>query len=348
MHPLLARRERLLLYLSGWAAIGILLTVLIAPGRFSWTDAAALILPVTMLYGFLSLSTWYLVRALPLQTVPGERLALIHMVSALLSSSALVLLLQSWAWVLRTAFGLLVTPSTVDLRRLFGGGVLLYLLAVATHYLLAAFEHSRESERRSFEAQLLARDSELKALRAQVDPHFLFNSLNSISALTSADPAAARTMTERLAAFFRASVAAGRRELLTLGEELDLARRYLEIEQVRFGERLRVQITASDEARNCRVPPLVLQPVVENAVKHGIAHAVTGGCIDILGERQGSLLHVRVTNPVDPDAPPASGTSFGLQAVRDRLRAMAPKDATVDARLVDDRFIVDILLPATL
>ena len=348
MHPLLARRERLLLYLAGWTAIGSLLTVLVAPGRFPWTDAAILILPVTVVYGFLSLSTWYIVRVQPLQSVPASRLALIHFIAALVSSSGLLLMLQGWAWVLRTFPRLSIDLATSDLRFLFGGGILLYFLAAATHYLLAAFEQSRESERRSYEAQLSARDSELKALRAQVDPHFLFNSLNSISALTTVDPAAARSMTERLAEFFRASVAAGRRDLLPLDDELDLARRYLEIEQIRFGERLKVSITATDEARRCRVPALMLQPIVENAVKHGIAHALSGGRIDISGARRGSLLVVRVTNPVDADAPASAGTSFGLQAVRDRLRAASPRDAAVDARREGDRFTVDLQLPSDL
>lgn len=348
MHPLLARRERLLLYLAGWTAIGCLLTVLVAPGRASWIAAVILILPVTIFYGFLSLSTWYVVRAQPLQTVPASRLILVHLVAALVSSSGLILLLQGWAWVLAMLAGLETVLSTADLRMLFGGGVLLYLLAAATHYLLSAFELSRDSERRSFEAQLAARESELKALRAQVDPHFLFNSLNSISALTTVDPAAARTMTEGLAEFFRASVAAGRRELLPLEEELDLVRRYLEIEKIRFGERLELSLDASESARKCRVPALVLQPIVENAVKHGIAHTITGGRIEIHAERHGSLLKIRVTNPVDADAPAALGTSFGMQAVRERLRAMNSRDASVDAKREEDLFTVDLQLPSDL
>lgn len=348
MHPLLARRERLALYLAGWAFIAALLAVLIAPGRWTWFEAAVLIFPITLAYASFSLSVWYLVRAMPLTTVPVLRLAGVHLVGALASSTALLLVLQGWAFLLRELLRWGFALTAADLRLLFGGGILLYLLAAATHYLLAAFEASREAERRSFEAQLLARDSELKALRAQIDPHFLFNSLNSISALTAVDPAAARTMTERLAGFFRTSVVAGRQHLTTFETELDLARQYLEIERVRFGARLAVAMDADPDVRARRVPSLLLQPIVENAVKHGIAGTLEGGCVRIDARLRGSQVHVRITNPVDADRPHAAGTSFGLEAVRSRLRAAAPGEASLDARLEAGLFVVDLILPSDL
>lgn len=348
MHPLLARRERLALYLAGWAFIAALLAVLFAPGRWAWLETAALIVPVMLVYASFSLSVWYLVRAMSLTTVPTLRLVGVHLIGALASSTALIVGLQSWAFLLRRVLDLNVSLLAPDVRLLFGVGILLYLLAAAIHYLLAAFETSREAERRSFEAQLLARDSELKALRAQIDPHFLFNSLNSISALTSSDPSAARTMTERLAGFFRASVAAGRQTLATLDEELDLARQYLEIEQVRFGARLSVAIDADPDVRSRRIPSLLLQPVVENAVKHGIARTLDGGCIRIDARLCGSEVTVRITNPVDRDSGPAPGTSFGLEAVRSRLRAVAPGAAAINARHEAGLFVVDLTLPSRL
>jgi LytS/YehU family sensor histidine kinase len=305
-------------------------------------------MPVTLAYASFSLSVWYLVRAMPLTTVPVLRLVGVHLVGALVSSMALVLVLQGWAFLLRGFFRWSVAINAADLRLLFGGGVLLYLLAAATHYLLAAFETSLEAERRSFEAQLLARDSELKALRAQIDPHFLFNSLNSISALTAVDPGAARTMTERLAGFFRASVAAGRQPLATLEAELGLARQYLEIEQVRFGARLAVAMDVDPELRNRRIPSLLLQPIVENAVKHGIAGTIDGGCVRIDARLRGSQMHIRVTNPVDAERHHSGGTSFGLEAVRSRLRATAPGEAGLDARHEAGLFVVDLILPSDL
>src|SRR5206468_10177887 len=128
------------------------------------------------------------------------------------------------------------------LALIFGFGVLLYLLSLAISYLLAAFEQSREAERRGLKAQVHAREAELRSLRSQIDPHFLFNTLHSISALTTADPPAARRMCVLLGDFFRDSLALGSEHRITIARELQLAERFLEIERVRFGDRLRVEV----------------------------------------------------------------------------------------------------------
>ena len=149
--------------------------------------------------------------------------------------------------------------------------MLLYLLSVALHYVLLSMESSKEAETREQEALTLARESELKALKAQINPHFLFNSLNSISALATVDGQRARDMCIKLSDFLRTTLKLGEKQRITLADELALAKAYLEVEQVRFGARLRVEIDADADCDQCVVPSLVLQPLVENAVKHGIA-----------------------------------------------------------------------------
>ena len=139
-------------------------------------------------------------------------------------------------------------PALADLVPLFLAGVPLYLLSVMAHYMILAFEASRAAERQAFESQVTAREAELRALRAQINPHFLFNSLNSISALAAPDPEAARRMCQLLGDFLRQSLSLGGRERVTLAEELALADRYLAIEQVRFGDRLGVETHAEASA----------------------------------------------------------------------------------------------------
>ena len=119
--------------------------------------------------------------------------------------------------------------------------MLLFLLALAVHYVLIAFEAAREAERRQLELEVLTRDAELRALRAQIDPHFLYNSLNSISALTGSDAPGARRMCLLLGEFLRDTLDVGARQRIPLADELALAERFLSIEQVRFGSRLRVE-----------------------------------------------------------------------------------------------------------
>ena len=150
-----------------------------------------------------------------------------------------------------------------------------------------------------------------------------FRSLQSISALTTADPAAARRMCLLLADFLRDTLALGARERIPLASELAIAKRFLAIEQVRFGERLRVEVTA-DAADQCLVPPLVLQPLVENAVTHGIAHVLDGGVVRIAAERGTALLRIQVDNPCDRGRPAGRGTGVGLTNVRARLRTLYP------------------------
>ena len=161
-------------------------------------------------------------------------------------------------------------PALYSLFSAFG--LLLYLLSLAVSYLVAVVDHARASERRALEVQVLAREAELRMLRAQIDPHFLFNSLHSISALTVSDAAAARRMCVLLADFLRESLALGVETRITLKRELGLVARFLDVERVRYGSRLQHRIEADADADACLVPPLLLQPLVENAITHGIAH----------------------------------------------------------------------------
>ena len=228
---------------------------------------------------------------------------------------------------------------------IFSTLVLIFLLIASMHYVIIGFERSNESERQAFELRLLAQDAELRALRAQIDPHFLFNSLNSISALTASDPAKARTMTLMLADFFRKSLELGSRSNIPLNDELALAFEFLTIEQVRFGARLKVEQDIKEECQKVMVPPLILQPLVENAVRHGIAHLVNGGTIRIHCERHGDRLVIQIENPVDIDRPRRKGSGLGLKNVRSRLDMFYGNEARVDVEETNEYFQVKFSFP---
>ncbi len=140
---------------------------------------------------------------------------------------------------------------------LFAAGMLLYLLAVAYYYVILSLEASREAQERVMQSTVLARDAELKALKAQVNPHFLFNSLNSISALTSIDPAKAREMCILLAEFLRMTLGLGEKSSIPLGEELHLLERFLAIEKVRFGARLEMREDIQEQSKAALIPALL-------------------------------------------------------------------------------------------
>lgn len=163
----------------------------------------------------------------------------------------------------------------------------------------------------------------LAELQSRIRPHFLFNTLNSAIALVRAEPARAESLLEDLSELFRHAltdaVALG-----TLGEEVALAERYLHIEQVRFGDRLQLQWSLDPAAQAVRVPVLLLQPLVENAVRHGVEPAADGGWVKISTERRGDWVRVQVSNsvPAAPLVPPRTGHGIGLRNVRDRLGLM--------------------------
>ncbi|MBA3641252.1 MAG: histidine kinase [Acidobacteriota bacterium] len=346
MHPLLARGERLALYLALWIIVGALLAALLSgEGELSTSAAAAIAFPLSLAYAFVCLSAWYVARSTPIATSGLPRLLATACGAAALSSGAWVLLSRAWNsvlsrwWDVRAPFGE-VAPI------IFGFGVLLYLLSIAVGYIASAFEHARAAERRELQAQVLSKEAELRSLRAQIDPHFLFNSLHSISALTAADPPGARRMTVLLGDFLRESLSLGAAERIPLSRELALLHKYLEIERVRLGERLQVAIDGGD-AGACLVPPLLLQPVVENAVTHGVAHVLEGGRITVTATCSPVQLTIVIQNPTDADRPRKTGTGLGLANVRSRLAALYGRSASVNWAEQDRVWRVEIVLPAT-
>jgi two-component system sensor histidine kinase AlgZ len=350
MHPLLRGRLRILLYLLGWAGICALLTAVLGGlgARTSAGAALAFTAPLTLLYAFVCLSAWWVCRAHPLERTPPLRLLMGLGGAAVQASLAWVLIGAAWDVFLTRRFQLGPGPDGLagDLTLLWVAGIVLYGQSLVGHYFMLAFENARAAERRLLQTQVTAREAELRALRAQLNPHFLFNSLNSISALAGSDPEAARDMCGLLGDFLRTSLALGGRERVALEEELALAGRYLAVEQVRFGPRLVVERAVEPAALPCLVPPLLIQPLIENAVKHGVADRVEGGTIRIEVRRDGAVLEIVVENPRDPQAPSRRGVGLGLENVRQRLAALDPRWARLDVVEEPERFRVRLSLPA--
>jgi len=349
MHPLLSGRLRLLSYFFIWFGIwGLLTAVFGGLQQRPFGATVAFTAPLILVYAFVCRSAWWVCRANPLDRTPPLRMLGRMGGAAILASLSWVVLGAAWDSILTTRFHLAPGREGLpgDLAILWVAGIVLYLQSLAAHYFLLAQENARAAERRLLETQVTAREAELRALRAQLHPHFLFNSLNSISALVGPDPEAARRMCGLLGDFLRTSLALGGRARVALEEELALAERYLAIEQVRFGARLTVERATEPAALPCLVPPLLIQPLIENAVKHGVADRVEGGTIRIEARRRGAALEIVVENPRDPEAPPRRGSGLGLDNVRQRLTALDPRRARLDVVEEPGRFRVTLNLPA--
>lgn len=322
MHPILADRRRLELHLVAWALAGAILALLVRMViGVDWTDALVFAMPLGFLAAPLSLSSWYVCRATPLSRTPLLRLSVTAAGSAVVTAALWAAIgYEWWAVLVGAGFERADASMPVLAALLVGLGALAYLLSVTVHYLLQTSEESAEASRRGLQSEIAHRDAELRALRAQVDPHFLFNSLNSVAGLIVPDPEKARHMCQLLADFLRDSLTLGASARIPLAREVALAEQYLHVEEVRFGRRLVVRAVVAPDSAALLVPPLILQPLVENAVRHGIATCVEGGTIEIAARRAGERTVIDVRNPRDPDGG-RRGTGFGLDIVRRRLAA---------------------------
>ena len=328
--------------------IGLVLAALLrVTGNFEWSAAISFSTPLSLLYGLICLSSWYVCRSFPLRTTGFVQIVAVFSIAAAVSTTLWILIGEFLASLL-TNFSFaasLSNRSSTHTMLLGGAGVGLYLLSVAAHYLLIMAEQSKEDERRALELKLLAQTAELRALQSQVNPHFLFNSLNSISALTTKDPSAARSMTLLLAEFLRQTLKFGAEDLISLREELSLCGKFIDIEQVRFGSRLQLKEQVSDKAAPCLIPPLLLQPLVENAIVHGIAHLVDGGTILLEAEIRSGKLRIRLENPCDPDRPTLRKDGVGLSNVKKRLLALSDTESRLDVSEHNSTFVAEVTLP---
>ena len=338
----------MLLYLGCWIPIAALLTAIVARGgAMPWTEAAMALFPMCLLYAFICQASWYLCTAVPLRESEPVRLWATHSTAAIVSALAWVGIGWVWTWLLDTTLDVTGINERYigQIAILFGSGVLLFLLAVAMNYLLITFEVSQRAESRALELQVLAREAELKALRAQIDPHFLYNCLNSINALVMTDPAAARRMCILLADFLRGSLKVGSEERIPLVEELRLADCYLDIERVRLGSRLQVEREIEPQCEMCLVPPLIIQPLVENAITHGVAPLIEGGTVRMQVRRNASGVKIVIENPFDAESRMKTGAGVGLKNVRMRLANLYNGDGRVDVDQEGARFRVELQLP---
>jgi two-component system, LytTR family, sensor histidine kinase AlgZ len=348
MHPILQSRARLLGYLLLWVSFGALLAGVIAvTGAASLRWAELFTEPLAVLLGLQCLPCWYLVRGMSPGETPAWRLVGTWLGSSIVLLSLWLAIATGWIRILKALdLAPVVDPNTLMPLLVFAGCVGL-LIAILGLYTAAAFERSREAERRALELRALAREAEMSFLRRQLDPHFLFNSLNSVAALIGTDTVAARRMCGLLADFFRKSLKFSAQRSIPLRDELTLIETFLAIEEVRFGPRLRRRVEVSDEALVMTVPALLLQPLVENAVHHGIGHLVEGGEIRIAALVRGNLLDISVENTCDPDRPASRGTGLGLGNVRGRVESTYGHRARMDVESEPGRFRVLLALPAT-
>jgi two-component system, LytTR family, sensor kinase len=222
---------------------------------------------------------------------------------------------------------------------------LMISFASLTNWLIYYFRDLEESKNRQLSAEQLVREAELSRLRQQLQPHFLFNSLNSISALVGSQPERARHMIQQLSDFLRGTLRKEEHQLISLEEELKHLSLYLDIEKVRFGHRLHTEIVCSESSRKMLLPALLLQPVVENAIKFGLYDIIGEITIGIKGSGNDGYLELQVQNPFDPQSSAPRGTGFGLSSVRRRLFLLYARNDLLQTTAEGSLFTINIKIP---
>ena len=219
-------------------------------------------------------------------------------------------------------------------------------LATLIGWLWFFIQEQQENKNRKDDAEKLLREAELSNLRQQLQPHFLFNSLNSISALAGSRPEEARKMIQQLSDFLRGTLKKDDQQLVPLSEELQHLQLYLDIEKVRFGHRLNTVIEHDDASLTVKLPSLLLQPIVENAIKFGLYDTTENITIRIIAKTDSHQLVLQIENPFDPaTSKPKQGAGFGLNSIQRRLYLLYGRNDLLSTQQKENLFITLVKIP---
>lgn len=301
-----------------------------------------------MFYGFLlgafGMAIWFVVRYNSPEEKPFPQLLSTHLAAAIILSLAWVYSSQFITRLLLADTSYIVYQENHLTTRIFIG-VFFYVLMAAFFYLYLLYHKNREKTDRENELKQEVREAVLRALKSQINPHFLFNSLNSIASLTLSNPEKAHEMVIALSDFMRYSLRKEQNELVFLSEEINHIRQYLQIEKIRFGDKMTYSFDTEPECLECQIPTLLLQPLFENAVKYGVYEASEPIEIELTARMEGNHTVLTLTNNYDPDAATVKGEGIGLKNVGERLRLVYNSSNLINIADRDGKFTITIFLP---
>jgi len=299
----------------------------------------------SILFGMMGLLAWYPTRYIPFQRHTPVYSLIAHVVAGLMVIIAWLLItygLLSVFFQNQAGYIEFLNRSLVW-RAILGG--LIYLVMVLIYYLASYGEKLRERMQQEERLKSLVRDAELNVLKSQINPHFLFNSLNSISSLTLSNPEEARDMIIRLSDLLRYSLKHRENEYVPLKDEVGRIKDYLAIEKIRFGEKLLYTFKLSHECEEFPVPTMIYQPLFENAIRHGVYESVEPVTIRFECHPDQEYLTTTVINNYDPEVPSNRGTGVGLQHVKQRIELAYDGKGLVKWKGEDGEFVVSLFFP---
>jgi two-component system LytT family sensor kinase len=347
LNPVLKNRNFSVTYAVSWSVIAVLQVFAIIyfynPRNIVITISESLIF--NALYAIIGIGIWY-----PVYYTDLEKNKFTNFITNHLASSSLAVGL--WLWLGYLIMTVLFKDNIDYIQRLnrtipwrVAIGFMFYVLLISNYYLMIYYQNFKDKVLRESELKALVKESELSSLKSQINPHFLFNSLNSISSLTMISPERAQEMVINLSEFLRYSLSNKKETLTTFDNELKNIERYLKIEKIRFGKRLNVEQKIAEGSARYHLPALILQPIIENAIKYGAYESIDQSNILIESKAYENLLEVRVSNEFDRDFLVKKGAGIGLKNVMSRLRIQYNRDDLVKIAKTENTFEITLRFP---
>ena len=345
-NPILKSFKNFNIYLLCWLTLALINFLLLYFGTdIEAGTAVADSFIFTILLGGLGLSLWYPARYIPLEQNKISKVLISHFIGAVITSVL---------WILIGTYFMLgiigftdnyetFIYTTLPWRYLIG--ILFYALITSFYYMIIYYTGFNERMIKEVELKNLVTEAELKSLKFQINPHFVFNSLNSISALTEIDPGKAKSMILKLADFLRFTLSTNDREKNKLSEELKNIRLYLDIEKVRFEDKFEYKEEIEEGCENVEVPNMLLQPLFENVIKHAVYETLDKVVLTLKCKRKDEFLRILIENDFDETSSPKKGTGVGLKNIYERLKLIYHMDNLMDVKKEKGKFSVTLFIP---
>ncbi len=346
IHPFTGKIKQLYFYITVWVLISIAHTVIVfILYQQSLLQAVLDSVVFNFLFSFTGLSLWYMVRYLNFENQTFYFICTNYLGAAvvyvLLSVGSGYLILNSINTGNHEYLEFL--DSSLPWRCI--SGIFYFLAFILSYYLIMFSRTIKEKQLKEVELKSAIQETELSMLKSQLNPHFIFNSLNSINALTILDPKAAGNMIVNLSTFLRTSLDQSKTSFVNIEEELEAINLYLDIEKIRFGEKLQIESDIKDSVNGSLIPPMLLQPLVENAVKHGVYESLESIVISIHAELTNGQLHISIENSCEQEVKKESRKGIGLKNVSQRLFLTFGRSDLLKVNREHHKFRVDVFIP---
>lgn len=346
MHPILKNKAFRLYFIVAWiliTAIHVLVLIFFYHTEIRHALADAIIFDTIL--AAIALGLWYPVRFM--QTGGSRKLGVVLNYIGL-AVLTLALWLTAGYFIVELILGedkeyIPFLDQSMPWRVV--SGALIYLVVLLVYYLVLYYSNLQEKIRLEADLKTLVKESELNMLKSQINPHFIFNSLNSINSLILSDHLKAQDMIIKLSEFLRYALKYNQQEKIRLQEELYNTRLYLEIEKIRFGEKLQVENLIPKEYGKCLLPNMILQPLIENAIKHGVYESTETVTIILIGQVSGELLNITIINNFDPEQPGRKGNGLGLKNVQNRLMLIYGRNDLFSWKIEEGVFKAELSVP---